>query len=177
MKYYFGVDIALRKSGLVVVDETGKMVMRDTLVVPAKDDLTAAVLKIYEKLLTVLGTIPDGDLIYVIEDVAGFVHIKAALGIHAGRTAAILAYHHSHISNKAIEYHTPNDVKLWIAGKRSASKEEVLAGMKLRFPEYPYSVMSEDEIDALALCLYSIHGSKNAKSVPSTKRRKAPRRT
>lgn len=160
MKYYFGVDIALRKSGLVVLDEVGTLVHSQVVTVKPKLDLTAAVLKIYEDLgeayTLIRENYPVTSMVTVLEDVAGFVNIKAALGIHAGRTSAILAYHHSNIPHHAISYHTPNVIKHWLAGQRGAKKDALLAALRVKFPKYDYDSLSEDEIDALALCLYEM---------------------
>lgn len=181
MKYTLGVDIALRKSGLCLMDETGNVVYTDTIVIPAKVEYTEAVLKIYEKLSEaytfILEKFKPEHLTTVMEDVAGFVHIKAALAIHAARTAAVLAYHHSHTSNKDIAYHTPNVVKHWLTGKRGAKKEELQAALAVRFPQYSYTELTEDEIDALALVLYHLQGNTNANIVSGTKRKRVSKRT
>jgi len=183
LKYTFGIDIALRKSGFILLDESGKIVYHEVFVVPAKVEYTEAVLKIYEKLSEVysfiLNKFKPEHLTTVMEDVAGFVHIKAALAIHAARTSGVLAYHHSHISNKNIVYHTPNAVKHWLTKKRGAKKDELLVALTSVFPEYNYSLLQEDEIDALALALYHMKGVQkdDDKVVPRAKRGRVSRRT
>ncbi len=182
MKYTLGVDIALRKSGLALLDGDDKLVYHDIITVPAKVDYTEAVLEIYEKVTAAYTFIENKfspeNLTTVMEDVAGFVHIKAALAIHAARTAAVLAYHHSHTSNRSIVYYTPNAVKYWLANKRGAKKEELQSAIASRFPQYNYASLGEDEIDALALVLYHTKGvqSTDANVVSGTKRRRVPKR-
>lgn len=158
MQHIFAVDIALRKSGLLLLDPTGSILYHKVLVVKPKVAYTEAVLQIYDDISETYSFIQKqyapSHLTTVMEDVAGFVHVKAALAIHAARTAAVLAYHHSHIPHKEITYYTPNVVKHWLAGKRGAKKDELLAGLKLQFPQYNYSTLQEDEIDALALGLF-----------------------
>lgn len=160
MKYIFAVDIALRKSGLLLLDPASNILYHKILVVKPKVEYTEAMLQIYDDISETYNYIqkqysPE-HLSTVMEDVAGFVHVKAALAIHAARTAAVLAFHHSHTPHKDITYYTPNVVKHWLAGKRGAKKDELLAGLKIQFPQYNYSTLKEDEIDALALGLFHI---------------------
>lgn len=173
MKYFLGIDIALRKTGIVIVDEKGEILYRDVLIVPAKYDYTAAVKIIYDYFINL--KIPSGadEVVWVVEDVLGMVHIKAGLAIHAARTAVVLAYHNSHISKKSIIYHTPNEVKYWLTGKRGAKKPEMEAALIARFPEYDFSLLSEDEKDALALVLYTMKGVKSADTISRVKPRRS----
>ena len=173
MKLYIGVDIALRKSGYVVLDEQMNIIQREVVVIPDKLDYTSSVYELFEKFTTLFKALPAGaELHLVVEDVLAFVHIKSALAIHAARTACILAWHHAHTSNRNIAYHTPNSVKYWLTKKRGAKKPDVLAAMQAKYPQYAYDTFTEDEVDALALVLYHLEEESSVKPVPKPKRRR-----
>lgn len=146
------IDIALRKTGVILLDDNQKIKFKDTLVIPPKIPQWAAINQIYSyfKLLSV--SLPEGTS-FVIEDVLSVVSVKTALAIHSARTAATLAIQHS-CNQPNISYYSPNDVKLRYGGKRGAKKEELLSGLKKEFPQYGYTNLTEDEIDALGLALY-----------------------
>lgn len=150
-----GIDVAFRKSGILLLDENKKILYKETLVIPAKYDFTESIVLLDQKFtatyIRVAAEFGEADL--VVEDIlAGAMHIKSALAIHAARAVCIAAYARVH-QNLTVRLYTPNDVKACMTGTRAAKKEEVLAKMQIKFPEYTYNLLTEDEIDALGLCL------------------------
>ena len=180
MKYTVGIDIALRKSGIIVLDENKNIIYKDVLVIKPKFEHIEAVQIIYNYFKDF--KLPDDttEVSWVIEDVLAMVHLKAALSIHAARTAATLGIlNKSHTSNKDIVYYTPNAVKYWLTNKRGGSKDELLVGLKVKFPDYDYDSLTEDERDALALVLYHLKevGIDTSTFISGIKRRRSSKRT
>jgi len=176
------VDIALRKSGWVLLSDNHTILEHGIITVPPKLQYTEASMFVYEKFLELFLRVKKGypdDIQLVVEDVADFFHKVSALGIHAARTAAILAWKHAHHSNLNVSYYTPSSVKYFLTNKRGADKELVLSGIKEKYPQYDYSQLAEDEVDALGLALLHIHRGENNEPVSKTKQRrvsKGPRR-
>lgn len=164
-EYIISLDVALRKSGLIVLSSEREIVYKNTLVIP-KVDLTESLrllTDIYNTEFYKIGENFPGEKVFVVEDVLGYVSIKTALGIHAARVASVISWLNTHPSHDKVYYYTPNEVKHHFANKRGAKKDELLAGLSARFPKYDYKSLTEDEIDALALALYHIHSGKDKK--------------
>lgn len=148
------VDIAFRKTGLVLLNETGEIEKHKTLIVKTKIQYVEGMKILYDLFSNEFESLNTKDYILVVEDVASYVHIKAALSIHAARSAVIIAWMNSDGDKDRVFMATPNQVKKFYTGKANAGKDAVLSGLKLRYPHYDYTSLTEDEIDALALALY-----------------------
>ena len=178
------VDIALRKSGYVVTDDKGKVIHKGMVLVPPKEKYTTYIQTLYLGFLEVFrdiqGKFPDAELELVVEDVADFFHKTSALGIHAARTACVLAWVNLHISKNEVSYYTPSKVKYFLTNKRGADKDLLKSSLQEKYPHIELEGLEEDEIDALALALLHIHNRTGENSEPivqKTKRKRAPRRS
>lgn len=148
------VDIAFRKTGLVILNQAGEIESHKTLIVKDKIKYVEGMKVLYDLFNQEFQNINTGNYILVVEDVASYVHIKAALSIHAARSAVVIAWMNSDGDKNRVFMATPNQVKKFYTGKANAGKDAVLAGLKIKYPQYDYTSLTEDEIDALALALY-----------------------
>lgn len=175
-KYYIGIDIALRKTGIVTINDANIIVQHSTFIVPpryVKNEAIGIIFEHFQKL-----SLPEdcNEAIFVVEDVLARVHLRTALSIEAARTACILGIlSNTHPSNKHIYYYTPNAVKYHFARKRGAKKDELLAALRIAHPEYDYTSLTEDEIDALALGL--LHREKPTEKEKNVSKKKPVRKS
>ena len=149
---YIGLDIALNKTGLVLVRDNTVL---DTKIIELKSGWKyyRKLVHLYEWYSGYFSNFTNPKLILEGRLKAGFSGNTLA-SIEGARVAAYLAFHSTlRQGEKDVYIYSPSDVKLSIAGKRNANKED----MRLALSSFsltkgvPYQ---EDVYDAIALVIH-----------------------
>lgn len=151
MKYVIGIDAGFTHTGVSIFKSVGGKLMYssgDTFTtekrekkkqVRVADDDADRIMKLIldlDKFLSENGCY-DGDMYCVIELPSAGAQGARALRAMALITGAIVTF--VTLKNIAVEYVTPNDVKIAVTGKKTASKDEIMDRIKKSMPnaEFP----------------------------------------
>lgn len=159
------LDIALNKSGFVVMDEKGK-VLYTKVVEPNKKfkyyKKLSYLFEAFQEVFTlVLEKYPEHSVTLAMED-----RLKAGWGGNTLATiegARVTAYHAYRIAcanagkEVIMELHDPNDLKLQFTGKRNAGKMEMKSASE-RYKSFDGIEYQEDIYDSIFLALRSLYG-------------------
>ena len=149
-----GVDPGLRASGIVIIDNLGRVKFRDTIYSPP-GSLSERLNYIYLEISSVLRTYhPD---IGVMESTIYHRNVKTALTLGAVRGIFILAMTQYGVPVKEI---SPTQVKLSLTGQGRAKKKQVAYMVKNLLKIN--SDLTEHEYDALGVCLAYLKELRNA---------------
>lgn len=161
------LDVALNKSGLAILNLQGEVLHTEVIKVTSGWEYYRKIgylYEEYEKLFDSILTAEPSSSILVLEGrlKAGWSGTTLA-SIEGARVASYLAYYSTcqryEKDVKSVSY-DPNEVKYFIAGKRSAKKEELREKALSRFTCLSSVDYQEDIYDAIYLALRHIEKEK-----------------
>lgn len=186
MHLTIGLDVALNRSGLVVLDNSEEILSHQLISVKPS-------LRYYDKLSSLYDSycaVFTDVFLARPKNVSLVLEGRLRAGWNGSTLASIegarvTAYHafvltatHNKCPITVVEV-DPNDLKLYIAGKRNANKEEVRAALIKKLPSVTRLDYQEDVYDAVAIAVTYLRGSDDTRNQkitnpkPSRNRRKS----
>lgn len=174
---FVAVDIALNKTGVALFDSKGRF-QSGTLIEPTASwkyyRKLAHLYKVYLELFDRVLTESREPVILLLEGrlKAGFRR-DALASIEGARVTCSLAYMHScekHGKAPEIVSYDPNDIKYSLAGKRSASKDEMLVKALSSYSWLANVEYQEDIYDAIYIMLHHMKKEKDERITKNSKK-------
>lgn len=158
---YVAVDIALNVSGIAVFSDEGEFISSEVIEVTASWDYYKKLAHLYSKYIEVFENLLTEGVSHVTLILEGRLKaggfINSVASIEGARVTCFLAYSavcETHGLKPTLHVYDPNVVKLSIAGKRSAKKDEMLTKALSSYSWLSKIEYQEDIFDAIYLMLH-----------------------